>query len=58
MKRSSKTILAVLILVFAVSIVSLSINVASAQAVPDWVKNNALWYGQGIVSEGEFLNML
>ena len=57
MKRMSKT-MAVLTLVFAVSIVSLSVNVASAQAVPEWVKNTALWYGEGIVSEGEFLNMI
>ena len=57
MKRSSKT-MAVLVAVFAVSIVSLSVNVASAQAVPEWVKNTALWYGEGIVSEGEFLNMI
>ncbi|WP_428325635.1 cupredoxin domain-containing protein [Nitrosopumilus sp.] len=57
MKRSSKT-MTILILVFAVSIVSLSVNVASAQAVPEWVKNTALWYGEGIVSEGEFLNMI
>ncbi len=57
MKYSSKTT-AVLVLVFAVSLVSLSINVASAQAVPEWVKNTALWYGEGVVSEGEFLNMI
>ena len=57
MKRMSKT-MAILVLVFAVSIVSLSVNVASAQAVPEWVKNTALWYGEGIVSEGEFLNMV
>ena len=57
MKRTSKT-MSVLVLVFAVSIVSLSINVANAQAVPEWVKNTALWYGEGIVSEGEFLNMI
>jgi len=57
MKRSSKT-RAILVLVFAVSMVSLSINVANAQTVPEWVKNTALWYGEGIVSEGEFLNMI
>ena len=50
--------MAVLVTVFAVSIVLLSVNVASAQAVPEWVKNTALWYGEGIVSEGEFLNMI
>ncbi|AJM92030.1 MULTISPECIES: plastocyanin/azurin family copper-binding protein [Nitrosopumilus] len=48
----------VLILVFSISIVSLSINFANAESVPEWVKNTALWYGEGIVSEGEFLNMI
>ena len=57
MKLTSKT-MAVLVAVFAVSIVSLSVNVADAQTVPEWVKNTALWYGEGIVSEGEFLNMI
>ena len=30
----------------------------SAQGVPDWVKNTALWYGQGNISETEFLNAI
>lgn len=57
MKRSSKTI-SVLVLVFSISLVSLSVNFANAESVPEWVKNTALWYGEGIVSEGEFLNMI
>ncbi len=31
---------------------------SSAQTIPEWVKNNALWYGQGIVSESEFINAI
>lgn len=48
----------VLILVFSISVVSISVNFANAESVPEWVKNTALWYGEGIVSEGEFLNMI
>jgi len=56
-KRSSKTI-SVLVLVFSISLISLSVNFANAESVPEWVKNTALWYGEGIISEGEFLNMI
>ena len=57
MKRASK-ITFVLVIALSISLVSISVNFASAQSVPDWVKNTALWYGEGIVSEGEFLNMI
>lgn len=57
MKHMPKMI-SVLILVFSISLVSITISFASAQAVPEWVKNTALWYGEGTISEGEFLNMI
>lgn len=57
MKSTSK-IMFVLVMVLSISLVSISVNFASAQSVPDWVKNTALWYGEGIISEGEFLNMI
>ncbi|AFS81338.1 blue (type1) copper domain-containing protein [Candidatus Nitrosopumilus koreensis AR1] len=57
MERMPKMI-SVLILVFSISLVSITVNFASAQAVPEWVKNTALWYGEGTISEGEFLNMI
>lgn len=57
MKNTSKVAF-VLVMVLSISLVSISVNFASAQSVPDWVKNTALWYGEGIVSEGEFLNMI
>ena len=57
MKNASKVAF-VLVIVLSISLVSISVNFASAQAVPDWVKNTALWYGEGVVSEGEFLNMI
>ncbi len=46
------------VLVFSILLVSVTVNVANAESVPDWVKNTALWYGEGIVSESEFINMI
>ena len=57
MNRISKKIF-VPAIVFSILLVSVSINLADAQTVPEWVKNNALWYGQGIISETEFLNAM
>ncbi|MGI9567016.1 MAG: cupredoxin domain-containing protein [Nitrosopumilus sp.] len=44
--------------IFSIILVSFSPNIANAESVPEWVKNNALWYGQGVVSETEFLNAI
>ncbi|MGY5143221.1 MAG: cupredoxin domain-containing protein [Candidatus Nitrosopumilus sp. bin_32a] len=44
--------------VFSILLVSGSVNFANADSLPEWVKNNALWYGQGIISEAEFLNAI
>lgn len=41
---------------FSILLVSGSANIANAETIPEWVKNNALWYGQGVISETEFLN--
>ncbi len=30
----------------------------SAESVPEWVRTTALWYGEGAISETEFLNAL
>jgi plastocyanin len=57
MKHRSMKI-SVTAMVFSILLVSFAANEVSAQSVPDWVKNTALWYGEGIVSEGEFLNMI
>jgi plastocyanin len=43
---------------FSILLVSGSVNFANADSLPEWIKNNALWYGQGIISETEFLNMI
>ena len=31
---------------------------ASAESIPPWIKNTALWYGEGLISETEFLNAI
>ena len=54
--RKGKTIIPILI--FSILLVSFSTNFANAESVPEWVKNTALWYGEGAVSESEFLNMI
>jgi plastocyanin len=54
--RKGKTIIPILI--FSILLVSFSTNFANAESVPEWVKNTALWYGEGVVSESEFLNMI
>lgn len=46
------------IVIFTILLVSFSTNFANAESVPEWVKNTALWYGEGAVSESEFLNMI
>lgn len=30
----------------------------SAESIPPWIKNTALWYGEGTISESEFLNAI
>ena len=57
MKHRSLKI-SILVMVFSILLVSFTANEAVAQSVPDWVKNTALWYGEGMISEGEFLNMI
>jgi plastocyanin len=32
--------------------------IASAESIPPWIKNTALWYGEGSISETEFLNAI
>ena len=46
------------VVVFSILLVSISVSSVDAQSVPEWVKNNALWYGQGTISETEFLNAI
>jgi len=50
---------------FSISILALSLLFGSflfydavAESVPEWVRNTALWYGEGQISEIEFLNAI
>ena len=45
-------------IVFSILLVSVSVSFADAESIPEWVRNNALWYGQGDISEAEFLNTI
>ena len=45
-------------ILFSILLVSFSVDLVNAESVPEWIRNNALWYGQGIVSETEFLNAI
>jgi len=33
-------------------------STASAESIPPWIKNTALWYGEGSISETEFLSAI
>jgi plastocyanin len=57
MKHRSLKI-SILTIVFSILLVSFTANEAVAESVPEWIKNNALWYGQGNISEAEFLNAI
>ena len=57
MKQMSMKI-AIPTILFSILLISVTVNVANAESVPEWVKNTALWYGEGIVSESEFINMI
>ena len=52
----SKPVFSVLVLTATVIISPFMVSEAMAESVPKWVKNTALWYGEGIISESEFLN--
>lgn len=45
------------ILVITISLVTvLSIEAQQDFNIPQWVKNNALWWGQGDISDADFLS--
>jgi len=46
-----------LILLIGISIFPVT-AIAQTTSIPDWVKNNALWWAEGKISEQEYLNSL
>lgn len=49
-------LLGVFVTIFFVSMIFY--QSVSAEGVPQWVKSTALWYGEGTISETEFLNAI
>ena len=39
-----------IIVISIVTLVAFSTDFANAENVPNWIKNNALWYGQGEIT--------
>ena len=56
MLRNIKVVLVVVGIFFSCSVIFY--NSAAADSLPSWIKNTALWYGQGSISETEFLNAI
>ncbi len=57
-KVLNKNYLVVLASLSAILIFLPIIQSASAESVPDWARNTALWYGEGEITEIEFLNAI
>ena len=57
-KVLNKNYLAVLASLSAILIFLPVLQSASAENVPDWARNTALWYGEGEITEIEFLNAI
>ena len=47
--------ISILAMMFSILLVSLSANVANAESIPEWVKNNADWWSQGLISDDDFV---
>ena len=50
-----KILLYSIIFVFVVSISVTSIFAQSQYEIPEWIKNSADWWSQGLISDGDFL---
>ena len=48
----------ILVLISALTIPFLLPNAFSEQLVPEWIKNTAKWYGEGLTTEADFLNAM
>ena len=56
MRKSHFSIIAVSL--FSLLAIPAIVSNTDAQSVPDWIKNTALWYGEGSITETEFLNAI
>ena len=46
------------VIIFLILLVPLSVGFANAESIPGWIKINAMLYGQGLISDTEFLNAI
>jgi len=54
---TSKVVLLITIIPLLVTAFSISV-LADSSSIPEWVKNNAKWWSEGSISEGEYLKSL
>ena len=54
---TSKVVLLMTIIPLLVTAFSISV-LADSSSIPEWVKNNAKWWSEGSISEGEYLKSL
>jgi plastocyanin len=57
MKLEKKT-LAIITLASIIFVSASFYQNITAQTIPEWIRNTALWYGEGNISETEFLNAI
>jgi len=58
MMMTSAKIAGIIILISALAAPWLLANAVSEQLVPEWIKNTAKWYGDGLTDEADFLNAI
>ncbi len=58
MMTSAKKIAGIVVLISAIATPLLLSNAVSEQLVPEWIKNTAKWYGEGLTTEADFLNAI
>jgi len=58
MMTSRKKITGMIVLISALTAPLLLQNALSEEFVPEWIKNTAKWYGDGVTSDAEFLNAI
>ena len=55
---NKKYVYATGIVLASLLLVPLLSDIVTAQQIPDWVKNTAKWFGDDLITEGEFLNAI
>jgi len=58
MMTSVLKITGMIVLISALAAPLLLQNAFSEQIVPEWIKNIAKWYGDGLTTEADFLNSI